>query len=71
LQQFFGVAVKKPKVPDPSKSFGQNMLEDEMKKIFSFEGAIADFAGFAFRIHERNPAILISDDILFTDDAPI
>ena len=47
------------------------MLADEMKEIFSFEGAVTRFAGFAFRIHERNPAILIRDDILFTDDAPI
>ena len=47
------------------------MLQDELQKVFAVEGAVTRFAGFAFRIHERNPAILIRDDILFTDDAPI
>jgi len=47
------------------------MLQDELQEVFAVEGAATCFAGFAFRIHERNPAILISDDILFTDDAAV
>jgi hypothetical protein len=71
LQQFFRIAMKKSEVAHPSKSFWENMLQDKLKKVLAFEGAMADFAGLAFRILESNPAVLIGNDIFFTDYAPV
>ena len=71
FQQFFCVAVQKAEITDSSKPFGENMLQYELKKVIPFEGFIADFSGFAFRITESNPAVLIGNDIVFTDDAPV
>jgi hypothetical protein len=58
-QQFLGVAMEKPIVPDPPKSPGQDMLQDEKQKIFSLKGAISSFTGFAFNISKGDLAILI------------
>ena len=71
MQQLFGVAVQKPEIPYPAEPFGENMLEDELQKVLPFTCTIAGFAGFAFRISERNPAVLIGNDIVFTDDAAV
>jgi hypothetical protein len=71
FQQFFCVAVQKAEIPDSSKPFGEYMLQDQLQKVLSFESFIADFPGFAFRIPERNPAVLIGNDIVFADDAPV
>ena len=71
VQQLFGIAVQKPEIPYPAKPFRENMLEDKLQKILSFKCAITGFAGFAFRIPERYPAVLIGNDIVFTDDAPV
>jgi hypothetical protein len=58
-QQFLCVAMEKPIVPDPAKSPGQDMLQDEKQKIFSLEGAISSLTGFAFNISKGDLAILI------------
>jgi hypothetical protein len=71
LQQFFRIAMKKPEVAHPSKSFGENMLQDELHEVLAFEGSMANFAGLAFRILESHPAVLIGNDIFFTDYAPV
>jgi hypothetical protein len=44
------VAVEKPIVPDPAKTLGKDMLQDEKQKVFSLEGAVSSPAGFAFNI---------------------
>ena len=36
------------------------MLQDEKQKVFSLEGAISSFTGFAFNILKGDLAILIS-----------
>jgi hypothetical protein len=58
-QQFLCVAMKKPIVSDPPKPLGQDMLQDEKQKVFSFEGAISSFTGFAFDVLKSNLAILV------------
>ena len=70
-QQLFCVAMQKPEISGSSKSFGKNMLQDKMQKVLPVQGTIADLSGFAFCVPESYPAILIGNDIFFTDDAPV
>ena len=49
--------MEKPIVPDPAKSPGQDMLQDEKQKIFSLEGAISSLTGFAFNVLKGDLAI--------------
>jgi len=70
-QQFLCITMKKPIVPDPPKPFGQHMLHDQAQKILSFEGAILCIAGFAFNILKGYLAILIGNNIFFTDNTTI
>ena len=58
-QQFLCVAMEKPIVPDPAKSLGQDMLQDEKQKIFSIEGATSSPTGFTFNISKGDLAVLI------------
>jgi len=51
--------MKETKVSDPSKSFGEHMLHDQMQKVLAFKGTVARIAGFAFNILKSYPAILI------------
>lgn len=47
------------------------MLQDKPQEVFTFEGAVAGFAGTAFDVFEGDLAVLIGDDVAFTDDAPV
>jgi hypothetical protein len=58
-QKFLCVAMEKPIVPDQAKSSGQDMLQDEKQKIFSFEGAVSRFSGFTLDVLKCDLAILI------------
>jgi len=51
--------MEKPIVPDPAKSLGQDMLQDEKQKIFSIEGATSSPTGFTFNISKGDLAVLI------------
>ncbi len=51
--------MEKPIVPDPPKSLGQDMLQDEKQRIFSFKGAVLSFTGFTLNISKGDLAILI------------
>ena len=57
--------MKKPIVSDPSKSFGQNVLHDQLQKSFPFKSAVLRIPGLAFNILKSNPAVLIGNDIFF------
>ena len=70
-QQFFRITMKKPIVSNSSKPLGEHMLNDQMQKVLPFKGAISYIAGLAFNILKSYPAILIGNDILFTDNAPV
>ena len=58
-------------VSDPVKAFGQNMLQNKPQEVVAFEGTVERFAGTAFDVFEGDIAVLIGDDALFTDDAPV
>lgn len=70
-QQLFCVAMQKTEISGSSKSFGKNMLQDKMQKGLPVQGTIADLSGFAFCVPESYPAILIDNDVVFTDDTGI
>jgi hypothetical protein len=70
-QQLLCVAVQEAVVSDPAKAFGQNMLQDKPQEIVAFEGTVERFAGTALDVLEGDLAVLIGDDALFTDDAPV
>ncbi len=58
-------------VSDPAKAFGQNMLQDKPHEVVAFDGTVETFAGTALDVFEGDLAILIGDDVVFTDDAPL
>ncbi len=70
-QQFFCIAMEKAKVAHPPESFGENVLQNELQKIFAFEGAITNTAGPAFSILESDPTVLVGNDIFFAYHAPV
>ncbi len=70
-QLFFCITMNKPIVSDPSQPFGQNMLHDQVQKIHPFESAISYIAGLAFNILKSYLALLIGNDIFFTDNTPV
>ena len=69
LQQLFRIAMKKPVIAHPSKALGQNMPQYELQKVLAGKGTIAGVTGLAFGISERDLAVLIGHDIVFTDHA--
>ena len=47
------------------------MLQDKPYEVFTVEVAVAGFAGTAFDIFEGDVAILVGDDVGFTDYTPV
>lgn len=47
------------------------MLQQEPEEIFAFKGAIACFAGRAFHVLKSDAAVVIGEDTIFTDNAPV
>ena len=70
-QELFGFTMQEAIVSDPTKGFGQDMLQDKPYEVVAFDGAVEAFAGTAFDVFEGDVAILIGDNIAFTDDAPV
>jgi hypothetical protein len=70
-QQFFGITMKEAIVSDSPEPFGQNMQDDQIQKILAALGAIACIAGFAINIRESYLAILIGNNVFFTDHAAV
>lgn len=58
-------------VSDSAKAFGQDMLEDKPQEVFAFDDTKERFAATALDVLEGDIAILIGDDIAFTDDTPV
>ena len=63
--------MQKAIVSDPTKPLWQNMLHNEPEKVFAFDCTAAGFAAAAFDVFKCDVAILVGDDIFFTDDAPV
>ena len=63
--------MQKAIVSGPAKGFGQNMLQDKPQEVFAFSAAVKGIAGTGFDIFESDFAILMGDDIVFTDDASV
>ena len=63
--------MQKAIISDTAKAFWQNMLQNEPEKVFSFGRTVACFAATAFDVFKCDVAILVGDDIFFTDDAPV
>ena len=70
-QDLFGVAMQEAIVSGPSKAFGQDMLQDKPYEVVAFDGTVERFSGTALDVFEGDIAILIGDDAVFTDDAPV
>ena len=47
------------------------MLQNEPKEVFCFERTILGFSGTALHILKGDVAVLIGNDIAFTNDAPV
>ncbi len=47
------------------------MLLDKPYEVLAFDGTVERFAGTALDVFEGDISILIGDDIVFTDNAPI
>ena len=67
----FGISVEESVVTNAPESFGQDMLEYEMEEMNGGHGP-----GFAqvcatFAVREGDVAVLVADDVVFADDAPI
>jgi hypothetical protein len=58
-------------ISDPAKAFGQDMLQDKPQEVVAFHGTVERFAGTALDVLKGDLAVLIGDDALFTDDAPV
>ena len=63
--------MQKTIVSHPAKTFGQDVLQEQPQEIFALDDAVAGLAGPAFDVLKSNMAILIGDDIIFTNDAPV
>ena len=63
--------MQKAIVSGAAKGFGQNMLQDKPQEVLAFSAAVTGMAGTGFDICESDFAILIGDDIVFTDDASV
>ena len=63
--------MQKAVISEPTKTLGQNMLQNEPKEVFAFGGTVAGFAGTAFDVFKCDIAVLIGDDTAFTNDAPV
>ena len=70
-QEFSGIAVQKPVVPDSPKSFGQNMLEHPPQEVFALQALGSDLTGAALGVPKVHLAILVGNDIVFADDTPV
>lgn len=70
-QQLLCVAVQEAAVSAPAKAFGQNMLQNKPQEVVAFESTVERFAGTALEVFEGDIAVLIGDDALFADDAPV
>lgn len=58
-------------IPYPAKAFGQDMLQDKPQEIVAFDGPVERLAGTAFDVLGGDLAIMIGDDVVFSDDAPV
>jgi hypothetical protein len=58
-------------VSNPAKALGQDMLEDKPQEVLSFDGAVERLAGAALDVSEGDLAVLMGDDVVFTDDTPV
>ena len=58
-------------VSNPAKAFGQNMLQNKPQEVVAFDGAVERFVGTALDVFEGDISVLIGDDALFADDAPV
>ena len=63
--------MQKAIVSGAAKAFGQNVLQNEPQEVFAFDRAIEGFAGSAVHVFKSDIAVLIGDDIIFRDDAPV
>ena len=61
-------------VAHASEAFGQDVLEDEPQELVAVKDARTGFAGAAgagFEVFESDLPVVVSDDVLFADDAAI
>ena len=47
------------------------MLQDKPQEVLAFQGTVERFAATALDVLEGDVAILIGDDIAFSDDTPV
>ena len=63
--------MQKAIVSGAAKALGQNVLQDQPQEVFALGGAVTCFAGTAFDVLKGDIAVLVGDDIIFADDAPV
>ena len=70
-QQFPGIAMQEPIIPDPAKALGQDMLQYQPQEVLTLERAVPGLTGFAVNVLEGHLAVVIGNDVFFTDHATV
>ena len=63
--------MQEPVIPDPSKALGQNMLQHQPEKVFALECSVLRLAGVAVNVFEGHSAVVIGNDVVFTDHTTV